>query len=83
MVAKSDEISNCGRVSCGCDKVVLELVGQSSPQGRQFSYLVLLDIYGIMLKFSIIQCEFPGALLEGRQFGLSLSNPVWIAESGI
>ena len=82
-VAKRDEISNCGWVGCGRDKIVLEFVGQPSPQGCQFSYFVLLDICGIMLEFSIIQHEFPGALLEGRQFELGLSNPVWIAESGI
>ena len=83
MVVKRDEISNCVWVSCGCDKMVLEFVGQPFPQGCQLSHLVPLDICGITLEFGIIQREFPGALLEGRQFGLGLSNPVWIAESGI
>ena len=83
MVAKRDKISHCGWVGCGRENIVLEFVGQPSPQGRQLSYLVPLDICGITLEFSIIQREFPGALLEGRQFGLGLANPVWIAESGI
>ena len=82
-VAKRDEISNCGWVGCGRDKIVLAFVGQPSPQGRQLSYLILLDICGITLEFSIIQREFPDTLLEGRQFRFSLGNPVWIAESSI
>ena len=53
-VAKRDEISNCGWVGCSHDKIILEFVEQPSPQGRQLSYLVPLDICGITLGFSII-----------------------------
>ena len=53
-VAKCNEISNCGWIGCGHDKIILEFVGQSSLQGRQLSYLVLLDICGITLEFSIV-----------------------------
>ena len=83
MVAKCDEISNCGWIGCGYNKIVLEFVGQPSSQGRQLSYLVPLDICRITLGFGIIQREFSSVLLEGRQFGLGLGNPIWIAESGI
>ena len=53
-IAKRDEISNCGWIGCGSNKIILEFVGQPSPQGRQLSYLVPLDICSVTLEFGII-----------------------------